>query len=281
LKILSNSFSTEGKLSSEKPEYKRASGVTALVIFVFLLVFTATGFVTGGPIGAVTGFFGFLLMLTIPVFSWNLLLRGSAYLLDAVVIRRKFEGILRRIRIAVPKPSNCFRVERSFQKSSTWRFFQIVSIVVVVSSYLTLLLRLLSVLNPQDEPLVFFFIGYAALAFGVPLVVGVLWVYEDAGVRWIDRLSGTISRLGTPIEQFLVGFGFVSAFARFVYSLKSDPATAWGEGIAILLLLIPICAFVAIYFHTEYYAGVIERFLGSKVARQLPAKEIRLEDRVD
>ncbi len=149
-------------------------------------------------------------MLSIPVGVWSVVLpQWSGKLFDMLVARRKFEAKLNRLRIRIPPHSKYFRVGPGFPKTSTWRFFQIVSIVIVVASYLTRLLRGLSILSTQDEPVAFFLLAFAALTLGVPIIVGILWVYEDAGVRRIDPQSSTISKIGTPLEQFFVGFGRV------------------------------------------------------------------------
>ena len=229
--------------------------------------------------GAVSALFGFVAMVAIPTGVWSeVLAPGSEKLFRTFVINRRWEGGLARFYVKVPEHSEYFRASPSFPKSSTWRFFQTVSIVLFTASYSTIILRSLSLLRPQDEPQEFFLIAFATLTIGVPLIVGILWVYEDAGVRRIDPKSDTVSKVGTPLEQVFVGFGFAGTFTRFVYSLQTDPATAWATGLALVLILLPLCAFVAVFFHTEYYANVIEKFLKSEVASQLPRKNIVLEE---
>src|SRR2546425_1153898 len=251
-------------VSLTKPEYTRAHKWAMLGTFLLFVLFTLSGVASGGFWGAVSAIIAFAFLIGFPIELWNVLLPISDRAFDAFVNERKFDRLLRRFRIRVPNRSEYFLVRPGFPKSSTSRVWQTVSIVFLASSILTPSLPFPH--NPLSESSTFLTVALGTLTLGVPLIVGVLWVYEDAGLRRFNPKSNTISKIGTPLEQFFVGIGFVNAFVRFVFSfITGGPEEAAGVVLALLLLLLPICAFVTVMFHIEHHSDVVKKFLDSRV----------------
>ncbi len=179
------------------------------------------------------------------------------------------ERLLKRLHLPTPGPSEYVLTGSPRLPSGlTWRLVQTISIVFLIASDATRLLSAPSGNNPMTEATYFFGFGFLSLSAAVPFVV-MLWVYEDAGVRRYDLNENTVSKVGTWVPQFFVGIGVASTFLKFVESIGGGATQTAGVVIALFIALVPPCLIVTAYFHDEYQAKYVKKFLACKTAQDL------------
>ena len=94
---------------------------------------------------------------------------------------------------------------------------QTVSVVFLFASTATPLLA--TIRTPTIEEDWFFGLALLALSLVMPLIA-LIWLYEDSGVRLYDNEAGTVSKVGTWVQQFTFGTGVATSFVRFALTVQ-------------------------------------------------------------
>src|SRR5207249_5410990 len=78
---------------------------------------------------------------------------------------------------------------------------------------------LATIRTPTIEEDWFFGLALIALCLVMPLIA-LLWLYEDSGVRVYNKESGTVSKVGTWIQQLVFGTGVATSFWKFTQTIQ-------------------------------------------------------------
>jgi hypothetical protein len=124
----------------------------------------------------------------------------------------------------------------------------------------------------------FFSLAFVALSFVMPLIA-LLWLYEDSGVRLIDRDAGTVSKVGTWLQRATFGIGAVTWFVKFTLSVQGGTIVQTALATVLFMVLIPPCLVVTVVFHRNLQLMFVNRFLSSGSARALQHSSVELVPR--
>jgi hypothetical protein len=264
----------------ETPKYKIAGPAVLAFLVLAVIIAIVGGLSGGGVLGAIITFFEAIIFFAVlPSGVWVLAAsRGSERLFRRIITPKPHEKMLKRLHLPTPGPSEYVLTGSPRLPSSlTWRLVQTISIVFLIASDATLLLSSQIGNYPMLEVTYFFGFGFLSLLAGAPFLV-MLWVYEDAGVRRYDLEGNTISKVGSWVPQFFVGTGVASSLLKFAESIGGGAAQAAGAVLALFIALIPPCMLVTVYFHDQYQAKYVKRFLSSRTARKLRKTTLALSD---
>lgn len=240
-----------------------------------MTLFTAAGGVSSGVIGAVGGFLlTVIFFLGVPLGCWRLTAsRGANRVFSRIVVRKLHEKFMKRVGVPGSFQSEYVLVGTPrLPNNLVWRLIQVISVVFLIASDATLLLKPPS---PMTEVNYFFAFGFVSLSGVAPFIV-LLWVYEDAGLRRYDANDNTVSKVGTWLEAFFVGTGVATSFLKFALSLGGGTIEAVGAVTALFLTLVPPCLIVTVIFHREVQAKYVRKFLSSESVKTLRKMESAL-----
>ena len=118
--------------------------------------------------------------------------------------------------------------------------------------------------------------GIAFLTFLAP-IIGLTWVYEDWGLRGIDKLRNVAYPIGSTLARYVAGFGSLGTVARFVLSTSSSGIVgAVTDTFVLLAFLVPPCLIVTAIFHDQREPEILEKLSGSDIARAIRVGSLRV-----
>lgn len=152
---------------------------------------------------------------------------------------------------------------------------QTISLVFLFASTATPLLA--TIKTPTLEEDWFFGLALLALSLVMPLIA-LLWLYEDSGVRAYSEKSGTVSKVGTWMQQFVFGTGVATSFWKFTQTIQGGTTEQVALATVLFLTLVPPCLVVTVVFHRNLEPLFVNRFLASKSADFLTRRNIDFRD---
>jgi hypothetical protein len=200
--------------------------------------------------GAGVTIFAAIYFLAFPLASWFYLSSPIAKLVFAKLVKneRANQYIARMLRQDYTHPR--FFFAQYTGKPNVWRRF---SQTVIFSFALTaFLLPYLVFLSPSNQILaggVFIIVGVVSVA--IPsLMLVIVWVYEDSGLRYYDSSTATVNIPTAKAQGLLTGLVGIGAFFRLVYVIGGSSFEASAIAVALsFFLLTPTLLIVTIFHH--------------------------------
>ncbi|MDG6934568.1 MAG: zinc ribbon domain-containing protein [Nitrososphaerota archaeon] len=111
----------------------------------------------------------------------------------------------------------------------------------------------------------------------LPFILFPIWIYEDAGLRYYDPRSTTVSTPGNVLKRFLTFTGFLIILATaIVYSAAKNPIFSLGELLGFILFMLGPAFLGADLFSMNIEPKLIEKFKMSKRIQMLPQASVQL-----
>ena len=268
----------ESELSVQRREYKSAAKLAAgSFVILTALPLTAAGVFLLGWFGLLIGLiFVPVLLVLFPLGCWRTLLVIAADRVFRLVILPPHQDVLlRRFRVPFSTQSKYFLSSPSFPNNILWRMLQTGSVVFLFASTATPLLA--TIRTPTIEEDWFFGLALVALCLVMPLIA-LLWLYEDSGVRAYNKESGTVSKVGTWIQQFVFGTGVATSFWKFTQTIQGGTIEQISLATVLFLILIPPCLVVTVVFHRNLQPMFVKRFRMSSSSGFLAQRNVDFRD---
>ena len=262
----------------QRPEYQSAAKWAAISFLLLALLLAVVGIFIASWAGLLIGFvFVPILLLGVPLACWRtVLVIAPDRVFRHVVLRKPHEALLGRFHVPLSVDSRYFLCSPSFPKSIVWRSLQTISLVFLLASVATPVLS--ATRNAMTEESWFFSLALLALSLVMPFIA-LLWLYEDSGVRVYDKEVGTISKVGTRVQQFIFGTGVATSFVKFTLSVQGGTIPQVALATVLFTVLIPPCLVVTVVFHRNLQPMFVNRFLASASAGALEREDIVLAPR--
>ncbi|OLB46400.1 hypothetical protein AUI07_04600 [archaeon 13_2_20CM_2_53_6] len=217
-----------------------------------------------------------VLLVLFPLGCWRTLLVIAADRVFRLVILPPHQDVLlRRFRVPFSTQSKYFLSSPSFPNNILWRMLQTGSVVFLFASTATPLLA--TIRTPTIEEDWFFGLALVALCLVMPLIA-LLWLYEDSGVRAYNKESGTVSKVGTWIQQFVFGTGVATSFWKFTQTIQGGTIEQISLATILFLILIPPCLVVTVVFHRNLQPMFVKRFRMSSSSGFLAQRNVDFRD---
>ncbi len=94
-----------------------------------------------------------------------------------------------------------------------------------------------------------------------------------------DNEAGTVSKVGTWVQQFTFGTGVATSFVRFALTVQGGTIVQVALATVLFIFLIPPCLVVTVVFHRNLQPMLVNRFLASTSAKTLEHRNIELVPR--
>jgi hypothetical protein len=231
--------------------YLREGRVGLLLGFILVILF---GLATRNIL---FGLLSFFVVFVLPYLGWAAFADGLAvniarYLLVRRVLDRVLPNVLRK-----RLPQTYFRAATTYPAHLWGRFLQVLFLTFFLSTltiqYAPPIIIPATSLSRLAE---FALYGLLFVTVAGP-VVGIVWIYEDWGLRGINRDRGVSNPVGSTIVGYLSGFGTIGTFASFILKLTQNSILgAMGDTLLLLFLLVPPCLIVSAIFHTQKEAEI-------------------------
>ena len=253
--------------------YIREGRVGIILGFGLVLLF---GVATKSVLVALLSFF---VVFMLPYFGWA----GFA---DALAVRiLRYFLVMRSMDRVLPKalqerfmPRNCFRVATSYPSHLWGRFLQVLFLSFFLSTitveHAQAIITPVTALSSLAE---FTFYGLLYLTFAGP-VVGLVWLYQDWGLRGLHYARGVSYPIGSTLVGYITGLGTLGTFASFILALSQGSILeAVGYTLLLMILLVPPCLIVCAIFHSGKEIEVHAKLSGSEdLSQTIPLASLTL-----
>ena len=235
-----------GTQATSNKKYIREGRVGIILGFGPVLLFGAA---TKNVIFALPSFF---VVFMLPYFGWagfadELAVRILRYFL----VRRILDRVLPKALQERFMPRHYFRVASSYPSHLWGRFFQVLFLTFF---FATLTVQhaqaIITPVTPLSTLAEFAFYGLLYVTFAGP-IMGLVWVYQDWGLRGLDYGRGVAYPIGSTLVGYIAGFGTLGTSASFILARSQGSVLeAVGYALLLMVLLVPPCLIVCSIFHS-------------------------------